>query len=482
MFIVLIDRSLVDSYKDAELYYLSISESISCDDSYTDNLHTFILLDESILTEIPPLEGYPIDSNIHFTADLFHICPPFVYDISEDITTSDTTDIALLCVLDDSTLLSSDILPAYIFIIIDNFNSSDNINSTQSIGYIENVLLRDPEFWLDVFWGIGETFKVNDLSKDIISGLEDILESLIIDYDVGVGRKFIDEIDSDIDFTASIQELIGLITELDDSIKSKDSISASLLFAGLLQEINNLAFKLNWIYLDKLDDILSTNENVFNYINYRIESLERFILAEGEDFDAVKVKIQSVLNEIISILDLPKELETHLLLISSIISILDSETIFIIPLLGGTTVFRVPDSVSSILLYHPSTGLGLASYKYLSYSFNPDKNILLAGGQGGVYVLDPDSSTDDEAGLVLDLSYLSSSVKKFLHNLYIDGDIDSIYKVKIETEYGDVNYSTRERRLKVGKGVKGARFKVIIQGVNGIKELWLTPILSRRSK
>ena len=481
MSIVLIDRSLIDVYEDPDLFQFSIDESVSCSDSYTCNLHIIDSLDESILIEVLPLD-YPIDSITYFTEDLSLTCLPFVHDLSENITTNDTIGSILPYVLDDDIWFSSDILFAYAFIIIDNLDLSKDINSIDVIGYVESVLFRDPELWLDIFWSIGETFTVSDLSRDIISQLENILESFIIDYDAKVGRKFIDELDNDIDFTASIQELIGLITELDDSIKSKDSISASLLFTGLLQEISNLAFKLNWVYPDKLDDILNTNESVFNYINYRIESLERFILAEGEDFDAVKIKIQSVLNEIISILDLPKEIETHLLLISSIISILDSETIFVVPLLGGTTVFRVPESVSSILIYHPSTGLGLSSYKYLSYSFNPDKNILLAGGQGGVYVLDPNSSTGDEAGLVLDLSYLSSSVKKFLHNLYIDGDIDSTYKVKIETEYGDVNYSTRERRLKVGKGVKGARFKVIIQGINGIKELWLTPILSRRSK
>jgi hypothetical protein len=482
LFIVLLDRSLVDLYKDSGLHYLNINESISCDDSYTSNLYTVILLDESILTETPPLEGYLIDGSIHFTEDLSHTCLPFIHDISEDIITNDTIYIALLCLLDDGIHLSLDISPSHTFIIFEYPHLSDDTNIIHKIGYVESVLFRDPELWLDVFWGIGETFVINDLSKDIVSKLESILESFIVDHEVKVGRRFLDELDNDIDFIVSIQELISLATELNESIKSKDLISASLLFVSLLQEINNLAFKLNWVYLDKIDDILNTNENVFNYINYRIESLERFILAEGEDFDAVKIKIQSVLGEIISILDLPKELERHLLLISSIISILDSETIFIIPLLGGTTIFRVPDSVSSILLYHPSAGLGLASYKYLSYSFNPDKNILLAGGQGGVYVLDPNSFTDDEAGLVLDLSYLSSSVKKFLHNLYIDGDIDNTYKVKIETEYGDVNYPTRERRLKIGKGVKGARFRISIQGVNGIKELWLTPILSRRSK
>ena len=480
MFVTLIDRSLIDSYKDAD--YLSINESISCGDSYIDNLHAFVLLDESILTEAPVTSGYPIDGNIHLISDLFHTCSPFIYDLSENITTNDISYTIFVYILDNSIQLSSDILLAYAIIIVDNLSSSDNIDSTQGIGYIESISFRDPEFWLDIFWGINETLKINDLSRSIISQLESILESLVTNYDIIAGRRFLDELDSDIDLTVSIQELIGLIEELSDSINNKDSISASLLFANLLQEINNLAFKFNWVYIDKLDDILSTNESVFNYINYRIESLERFILAEGEDFDAVKIKIQSVLNEIVSILDLPKELEIHLLLISSIISTIDSETIFIIPLLGGTTVFRVPESVSSIFIYHPSTGLGLSSYKYLSYSFNPDKNILLAGGQGGVYVLDPNSFTDDEAGLVLDLSYLSSSAKKFLHNLYIDGDIDNTYKVRINTEYGDVDYSTRERRLKVGKGVKGARFKVIIQGVNGIKELWLTPILSRRSK
>jgi hypothetical protein len=305
LFIVLIDKSLIDSHRSAELFQLSIEESISCSDSYVDNLHTINSLDESILIEALPL-NYSVDSIIHFTTDLSHTCLPFIHNISENIITNDTASIALLYTLDDGIQLSPGILSIYVFIIADNLNLPDIINSIHGIGYTEGISFRDPELWLDVFWGIDEAFVINDLSKDIVSKLESILESLIADHEVKVGRSFLDELDNDIDFTASIQELISLVTELDDSIKSKDFISASLLFVGLLQEINNLAFKLNWVYLDELDNIFSTNENVFNYINYRIEYLERFILAEGEDFGAVKIKIQSVLDEIISILDLPK--------------------------------------------------------------------------------------------------------------------------------------------------------------------------------
>jgi hypothetical protein len=354
-----------------------------------------------------------------------------------------------------------------------------SIQDKISWGIASTLNFTDSSFTGKIIWGLADKLQVTDKFNTIYHIYENVFIFLQNNLDITGNRWFGHNIDDILQIQSQIEHFGNAVEELKSVIDVSDTWVQLLAFQCALNELCNLLEQLYWVQHVNITDELNADDNVFQQLSFKLEQAEQFILA-GE----LILAQQSLLVTLQELIQIAPELKLDLQQIYNLFEtliVVDRADTFIIPYFGSGVSVSVPDTVTTVLLYHPTLGMGAASYPYVSYAFNTTHKMLFAAGLGGVYQLTKEQ-TNATAGLVLDMAYLSSPTKKFLYDLYVDGEINKPYQVKIQTDMQQTTYTGQYKRLKIGKGLIGTKLKFILQDIDAINELVFTPIESRRSK
>jgi hypothetical protein len=411
-------------------------------------------------SRIAQLFNHDLTDNPNFVQD-------FIYTILETLV--DTTDVG------DFVTTLQHILDT----LADTCNIQQSIQDKISWAITSVLNFTDSSFTGKIIWGLADKLQLTDTFNTIYQFYENVFIFLQNNLDITGNRWFGHNIDDILQIQSQIEHFGNAIEELKSVIDVADTWVKLLAFQCALNELCNLLEQFYWVQQVSITDEFNANDNVFQQLSFKLEQAEQFILA-GE----VTLAQQALLVTLQELIQIVPELKLDLQQIYNLLETLivdDRADTFIVPYFGAGVSVNVPDTTTTVLLYHPTLGMGSASYPYVSYTFNNTHKMLFSAGLGGVYQLTKEK-TNDTAGLVLDMAYLSSPTKKFLYDLYVDGEITKPYQVKIQTDMQQTTYTGQYKRLKIGKGLTGTKLKFILQDIDAINELVFTPIESRRSK
>jgi hypothetical protein len=429
------------------------------------------------------------------------ITPIIIYNVGSNVTWSDDSRIAQL--FGNELIDTSNFVQDFVYTILETlFDTTDFGDFVTTLQHLLDTLtdtcsiqqviqekiswaitsalnFTDSSFTGKIIWGLADKLQLNDTFNTIYHVYENVFIFLQHNLDVTGNRWFGHNIDDILQIQSQIEHFGNAIEELKSVIDVSDTWVKLLAFQCALNELCNLLEQLYWVQQVSITDEFNANDNVFQQLSFKLEQAEQFILA-GE----VTLAQQALLVTLQELIQIVPELKLDLQQIYNLLETLivdDRADTFIVPYFGAGVSVNVPDTTTTVLLYHPTLGMGSASYPYVSYTFNNTHKMLFSAGLGGVYQLTKEK-TNDTAGLVLDMAYLSSPTKKFLYDLYVDGEITKPYQVKIQTDMQQTTYTGQYKRLKIGKGLTGTKLKFILQDIDAINELVFTPIESRRSK